>query len=142
MHCCSATHVIGAAENGRRVEPEAVPAFREFPLDVLRRATNSFSSDQIVSESGEKAPNFVYKGRLDHNRWIAIKRFPKAAWPDAKGFMVIYSIQTTLPPHSTIITSTQLNPFGTFALIGVKLVVSIDHTTLVDALGPRIRNSS
>jgi BR-signaling kinase len=39
-----------------------------------------------VSESGEKAPNFVYKGRLDQNRWIAVKRFPKAAWPDPKGF--------------------------------------------------------
>jgi BR-signaling kinase len=80
-------HANSASENGRRVEPEAVPAFREFPLDLLRRATNSFSSDQIVSESGEKAPNFVYKGRIDQHRWIAIKRFPKAAWPDAKGFM-------------------------------------------------------
>lgn len=80
-------HANSAAENGRRAEAEAVPAFREFPLDLLRRATNSFSSDQIVSESGEKAPNFVYKGRVDQNRWIAIKRFPKAAWPDAKGFM-------------------------------------------------------
>lgn len=65
-----------------------MPAFREYPLESLREATNSFRSDQIVSESGEKAPNFVYKGRLDQNRLIAIKRFPKAAWPDAKGFMV------------------------------------------------------
>ncbi|XP_024361722.1 serine/threonine-protein kinase BSK1 isoform X1 [Physcomitrium patens] len=79
-------HINSGAENGRRVEPEEVPAFREFTLESLRAATNSFSSDQIVSESGEKAPNFVYKGRLDQKRFIAIKRFPKAAWPDAKGF--------------------------------------------------------
>jgi hypothetical protein len=55
----------------------------------LKAATNGFSSDYIVSESGEKAPNFVYKGRLDQSRWIAVKRFPKAAWPDAKGFAVM-----------------------------------------------------
>jgi BR-signaling kinase len=90
-------HCNVASENGRRAEPEEVPAFREFPLELLRGATNSFSSDQIVSESGEKAPNFVYKGRLDQNRWIAIKRFPKAAWPDAKGFMVLIFF---LPPQA------------------------------------------
>lgn len=77
------------AENGRRAEPEAVPAFREYSLESLKAATSGFSSEYIVSESGEKAPNFVYKGRLDQNRMIAVKRFPKAAWPDAKGFSVI-----------------------------------------------------
>ncbi|CAM6094119.1 unnamed protein product [Calypogeia fissa] len=73
-------------ENGRRLEPEAVPTFKEYSLEQLKAATNGFSSEYIVSESGEKAPNFVYKGRLEQSRWIAVKRFPKAAWPDAKGF--------------------------------------------------------
>lgn len=78
-----------SAENGKRAEPEAVPAFREYSLESLKAATNGFSSEYIVSESGEKAPNFVYKGRLDQNHMIAVKRFPKAAWPDSKGFTVI-----------------------------------------------------
>ncbi|KAJ6368904.1 hypothetical protein OIU78_001303 [Salix suchowensis] len=49
-------------------------------------ATNSFSSDNIVSESGEKANNLVYKGRLQNRRWIAVKKFTKMAWPDPKQF--------------------------------------------------------
>ncbi|KAK6245658.1 Serine-threonine/tyrosine-protein kinase [Theobroma cacao] len=66
-----------------------VPDFAEFSLTELKAATNNFSSDFIVSESGEKAPNVVYKGRLqnDNNRrWIAIKKFTKLAWPDPKQF--------------------------------------------------------
>ncbi|KAM3710975.1 hypothetical protein ACB098_01G074200 [Castanea mollissima] len=65
------------------------PGFSEFSLSDLRAATNNFSSDYIVSESGEKAPNVVYKGRLqNHNqrRWIAVKKFTKQAWPDPKQF--------------------------------------------------------
>uniref|UniRef100_A0A7N0VM03 non-specific serine/threonine protein kinase n=1 Tax=Kalanchoe fedtschenkoi TaxID=63787 RepID=A0A7N0VM03_KALFE len=63
-----------------------VPAFAEFSLADLKAATNNFSSDFIVSESGEKAPNVVYKGRLQNRRWIAVKKFTKAAWPDPKQF--------------------------------------------------------
>jgi len=77
-----------SAENGKRAEPETVPTFREYSLESLKTATKGFSAELIVSESGEKAPNFVYKGKLDQNRIIAVKRFPKAAWPDAKGFSV------------------------------------------------------
>ncbi|XP_065619907.1 serine/threonine-protein kinase BSK1 [Quercus suber] len=65
------------------------PGFSEFSLSDLRAATNNFSSDYIVSESGEKAPNVVYKGRLqnhNHRRWIAVKKFTKQAWPDPKQF--------------------------------------------------------
>jgi hypothetical protein len=83
--------VVLCAENGLRPEPEEVPAFREYSLESLRLATNGFNADFIVSESGEKAPNFVYKGRLEQNHWIAVKRFPKAAWPDPKGFAVLFS---------------------------------------------------
>ncbi|KAL5713856.1 non-specific serine/threonine protein kinase [Ranunculus cassubicifolius] len=63
-----------------------IPLFSEFSLADLKSATNSFSSDYIVSESGEKAPNLVYKGRLQNRRWIAIKKFQKTAWPDPKQF--------------------------------------------------------
>ncbi len=83
--------MVLCAENGLRPEPEEVPAFREYSLESLRLATNGFNADFIVSESGEKAPNFVYKGRLEQNHWIAVKRFPKAAWPDPKGFAVLFS---------------------------------------------------
>ncbi|KAK5831591.1 hypothetical protein PVK06_015389 [Gossypium arboreum] len=76
------TDSLGAAAGG-------VPHFSEFSLAELKAATNNFSSDFIVSESGEKAPNVVYKGRLQNDtnrRWIAIKKFAKLAWPDPKQF--------------------------------------------------------
>ncbi|KAK4481360.1 hypothetical protein RD792_012247 [Penstemon davidsonii] len=60
--------------------------FAEFSLAELKSATNNFSSDNIVSESGEKAPNVVYEGRLENRRWIAVKKFTKMAWPDHKQF--------------------------------------------------------
>ncbi|KAK4429485.1 Serine/threonine-protein kinase BSK1 [Sesamum alatum] len=60
--------------------------FAEFSLAELKSATNNFSSDNIVSESGEKAPNVVYEGRLQNQRWIAVKKFTKMAWPDPKQF--------------------------------------------------------
>ena len=65
-----------------------VPSFSEFSFSDLKAATNNFSSDFIVSESGEKAPNLVYKGRLHNRRWIAVKKFTKLAWPDPKQFAV------------------------------------------------------
>ncbi|GAB4853076.1 Serine/threonine-protein kinase bsk1 [Ancistrocladus abbreviatus] len=65
---------------------EGVPTFSEFSFADLKAATNNFSSDFIVSESGEKAPNVVYKGRLKNQRWIAVKKFTKLAWPDPKQF--------------------------------------------------------
>ncbi|KAE9456871.1 hypothetical protein C3L33_11234, partial [Rhododendron williamsianum] len=77
--------------NGTAAGGEAsggVPAFGEFSLADLKAATNNFSSENIVSESGEKAPNLVYKGRLQNRRWIAVKKFTKMAWPDPKQFAV------------------------------------------------------
>lgn len=65
-----------------------VPTFSEFSFAQLKAATNYFSSDCIVSESGEKAPNLVYKGRLQNRRWIAVKKFTKMAWPDPEQFVV------------------------------------------------------
>lgn len=73
-------------ENG---SADALPGFREFNLDQLRAATSGFCTDNIVSEHGEKAPNVVYKGRLvDEDRWIAVKRFNRSAWPDSRQFLV------------------------------------------------------
>ncbi|KAG4191566.1 hypothetical protein ERO13_A07G102100v2 [Gossypium hirsutum] len=66
-------------------EKEALPAgFREYSLDQLRAATSGFCTDNIVSEHGEKAPNVVYRGKLDEDRFIAVKRFNRSAWPDPR----------------------------------------------------------
>ncbi|ONI22146.1 hypothetical protein PRUPE_2G110200 [Prunus persica] len=74
--------------NGEELEDEqAVPAFKEFSLAELRAATNGFNSELIVSESGEKAPNVVYRGKLRNNRLVAIKRFSKQSWPDPHQFL-------------------------------------------------------
>ncbi|XP_061345097.1 serine/threonine-protein kinase BSK2 isoform X2 [Gastrolobium bilobum] len=64
-----------------------VPVFKEYALNELRRATNEFSTHYIVSESGDKAPNVVYRGKLDNNRLVAVKRFSKLSWPDAQQFL-------------------------------------------------------
>ncbi|KAH0900753.1 hypothetical protein HID58_040256 [Brassica napus] len=76
------------ADNGGAggVAGGGIPSFSEFSFSDLKAATNNFSSDNIVSESGEKAPNLVYKGRLQNRRWIAVKKFTKMAWPDPKQF--------------------------------------------------------
>ncbi|CAN4094066.1 unnamed protein product [Withania somnifera] len=71
---------------GAAIGDGGVPVFSEFSLSELKAATNNFSSEFIVSESGEKAPNMVYKGRLQNRRWIAVKKFTKSAWPDPKQF--------------------------------------------------------
>ncbi|XP_058204562.1 serine/threonine-protein kinase BSK2 [Rhododendron vialii] len=75
--------------NGDQLDQEnQVPAFKEFGLSELRTATNGFNSELIVSESGEKAPNVVYRGKLRNNRYVAIKRFSKQSWPDPQQFVV------------------------------------------------------
>lgn len=43
-----------------------MPAFREFTLEQLKNATSGFAVEDIVSENGEKAPNVVYKGKLEN----------------------------------------------------------------------------
>ncbi|GMH07386.1 hypothetical protein Nepgr_009226 [Nepenthes gracilis] len=73
-------------ENGGRDEIESLPSFSEYKLDQLRAATSGFSTECIVSEHGEKAPNVVYKGRFSDGRWIAVKRFNRSAWPDSRQF--------------------------------------------------------
>ncbi|KAK9287168.1 hypothetical protein L1049_015579 [Liquidambar formosana] len=72
--------------NPTRLNSTGAPPFSEFSFSDLKAATHNFSSEFIVSESGEKAPNVVYKGRLQNRRWIAVKKFTKMAWPDPKQF--------------------------------------------------------
>ncbi|KAG6636138.1 serine/threonine-protein kinase BSK2 isoform X2 [Carya illinoinensis] len=73
--------------NGDQADQDLqVQAFKEYGLSELRKATNGFSTDYIVSESGEKAPNVVYRGKLENNRLVAVKRFSKQSWPDAQQF--------------------------------------------------------
>ncbi|XP_059427853.1 serine/threonine-protein kinase BSK6-like isoform X3 [Corylus avellana] len=74
-------------ENGGKSDRNSWPSFTEFSYEQLKAATCGFSSDNIVSEHGLKAPNVVYKGKLDNGRWIAVKRFNKLAWPDSRQFI-------------------------------------------------------
>ncbi|CAN6576227.1 hypothetical protein C1H46_036836 [Malus baccata] len=74
-------------DNGGKSDKSIWPAFTEYSLDQLKASTSGFSSDNIVSEHGEKAPNVVYRGKLDNGRLIAVKRFNKLAWPDNRQFL-------------------------------------------------------
>ncbi|PKI51181.1 hypothetical protein CRG98_028468, partial [Punica granatum] len=114
MGCCQSSSLKGHPSDGRQYKsfgnsgsnhhhhhqqfspsasngggPGGAGGLWEYSLADLRAATNNFSSEYIVSESGEKAPNVVYKGRLqsqNSRRWIAVKKFTKLAWPDPKQF--------------------------------------------------------
>lgn len=77
-----------AEENEEASEVDGVPAFQEFSFDQLRIATAGFAAENIVSEHGEKAPNIVYKGKLENHRRVAVKRFNRSAWPDRQQFLV------------------------------------------------------
>lgn len=79
--CCS------FVENEEKNELD-LPAFHEYTIEQLRTATSGFAVENIVSEHGEKAPNVVYKGKLDNQRRIAVKRFNRSAWPDSRQFLV------------------------------------------------------
>ncbi|KAK7262514.1 hypothetical protein RJT34_30088 [Clitoria ternatea] len=73
--------------DGKKNEKDPWGGFTEYTLDQLKVATSGFSPDNIVSEHGEKAPNVVYKGRLEDGRLVAVKRFNKSAWPDSRQFL-------------------------------------------------------
>ncbi|XP_051137401.1 serine/threonine-protein kinase BSK7-like [Andrographis paniculata] len=91
--CCFASDHNGPVDEARndvneeRSEISDLPTFREFSIEQLRIATSGFAVENIVSEHGEKAPNVVYKGKLENQRKIAVKRFNRSAWPDARQFM-------------------------------------------------------
>ncbi|GKU95275.1 hypothetical protein SLEP1_g8654 [Rubroshorea leprosula] len=75
------------AENEEKSEVDDLPLFCEYSIDALRMATSGFSVENIVSEHGEKAPNVVYKGKLENQKQIAVKKFNRSAWPDARQFL-------------------------------------------------------
>lgn len=75
------------AENEEKGEVNDLPVFREFTLEQLKNATSGFAVENIVSEHGEKAPNVVYRGKLENQRRIAVKRFNRMAWPDSRQFL-------------------------------------------------------
>ncbi|XP_041028980.1 serine/threonine-protein kinase BSK7-like isoform X2 [Juglans microcarpa x Juglans regia] len=91
--CCWATEQNGPVaethdvENEENSEVGRLPAFHEYTIDQLRNATSGFAVENIVSEHGEKAPNVVYKGKLENQMRVAIKRFNRSAWPDARQFL-------------------------------------------------------
>lgn len=80
--------MIIVSENENRIETNDGPSFREFTLEQLNNATSGFNVENIVSEHGEKAPNVVYKGKMENQTRIVVKRFNKSAWPDARQFLV------------------------------------------------------
>ncbi|KAI9081911.1 hypothetical protein K1719_036173 [Acacia pycnantha] len=77
-------HDLSDNDDGNKNEK---PGIIEYSLDQLRSATSGFSPDNIVSEHGEKAPNVVYKGKVEDDGWVAVKRFNKSAWPDPRQFL-------------------------------------------------------
>ncbi|XP_048422020.1 serine/threonine-protein kinase BSK3 isoform X2 [Pyrus x bretschneideri] len=74
-------------DNEEKSEVDNLPAFREFTFEQLKNATSGFAVEYIVSEQGEKAANIVYKGKLENQKRIAVKRFNRMAWPDAQQFV-------------------------------------------------------
>uniref|UniRef100_A0A803L0J1 Uncharacterized protein n=1 Tax=Chenopodium quinoa TaxID=63459 RepID=A0A803L0J1_CHEQI len=62
-------------------------AFREFAYELLKNATSGFAVENIVSEHGEKAPNVVYKGKLENQTKIVVERFNRSACPDSYHFL-------------------------------------------------------
>lgn len=93
LSCCWTSEQNGPrletlnAENEEKSEVSDLPVFREFTIEQLKIATSGFAVENIVSEHGEKAPNVVYKGKLENQRRIAVKRFNRSAWPDSRQFL-------------------------------------------------------
>ncbi|XP_024031166.1 probable serine/threonine-protein kinase At5g41260 isoform X2 [Morus notabilis] len=90
--CCGDSEQNGPVPEAEGVETEEkndlnLPAFHEYTIEQLRMATSGFAVENIVSEHGEKAPNVVYKGKLENQIRIAVKRFNRSAWPDARQFL-------------------------------------------------------
>ncbi|KAM1945747.1 hypothetical protein ACFX13_000696 [Malus domestica] len=59
-----------------------LPAFCDFTFEQLKNATSGFAVEYTVSEQVEKAPNVDYKGKLENQKRIAVKRFSRMAYPE------------------------------------------------------------
>ncbi|WCJ22808.1 Protein kinase protein with tetratricopeptide repeat domain [Euphorbia peplus] len=84
--CCLNSQFKAAATEASG-EIDYLAGFREFSFEELKNATSGFAVENIVSEHGEKAPNVVYKGKLENQMRVAVKRFNRLAWPDATQFL-------------------------------------------------------
>ncbi|KAI0510000.1 hypothetical protein KFK09_010600 [Dendrobium nobile] len=94
LACCwsskkKKTSILEASdvEGEDKLDGYQLQPFQEFSFEQLRVATSGFAAENIVSEHGEKAPNVVYRGKLDARRKIAVKRFNRSAWPDPRQFL-------------------------------------------------------
>nr|XP_043608068.1 serine/threonine-protein kinase BSK7-like [Erigeron canadensis] len=88
--CCCVIEqnaVTAEAHDVDKGETSDLPSFCEFSFDQLKTTTSGFAVENIVSEHGEKAPNVVYKGKLQNQRQVAVKRFDRSAWPDSRQFL-------------------------------------------------------
>jgi hypothetical protein len=94
---------VFVTENEEKSELNHWTAFREFTFDQLKNATSGFAVENIVSEHGEKAPNVVYKGKLENQTRIVVKRFNRMAWPDARQFLVYHCYYLPLTGHFVVI---------------------------------------
>ncbi|KAK4787668.1 hypothetical protein SAY86_011501 [Trapa natans] len=74
-------------EDDDESQAKSLPQFQEFTFNQILSATSGFSVENIVSEQGEKAPNVVYRGKLSNQMRIAVKRFNRSSWPDARQFL-------------------------------------------------------
>ncbi|MFS7943669.1 hypothetical protein Hanom_Chr06g00502981 [Helianthus anomalus] len=81
--------VITAGNKDEDEDTSDPNAFKEYTLEQLKNATSGFAVENIVSEHGEKPPNVVYKGKLENQTRIAVKRFTGSAWPNARQFLVL-----------------------------------------------------
>ncbi|KVH97239.1 Protein kinase-like domain-containing protein [Cynara cardunculus var. scolymus] len=79
--------ILEDPNGGNEEEVGNLPVFKEFTFEQLKNATSGFAVENIVSEHGEKAPNVVYKGKLENQVRIAVKRFNRSAWPDSRQFL-------------------------------------------------------
>lgn len=93
MPCCSNSKVKASVlevpdeDSEEKSQVSCLLSFQEFTFVQLKNATSGFAVENIVSEHGEKAPNVVYKGKLENQMRIAVKRFNRMAWPDALQFL-------------------------------------------------------
>ncbi|XP_019155630.1 PREDICTED: probable serine/threonine-protein kinase At5g41260 [Ipomoea nil] len=92
LSCCFSgengpVHEVQNPDEEEINEDSDLPAFCEFTFEQLRIATSAFAVENIVSEHGEKAPNVVYRGKLENQSQIAVKRFNRSAWPDSRQFL-------------------------------------------------------
>lgn len=98
-HGCLISVAVLLADSEEKSQVSCLLSFQEFTFVQLKNATSGFAVENIVSEHGEKAPNVVYKGKLENQMRIAVKRFNRMAWPDALQFLVDYCSTSPLTGH-------------------------------------------